>query len=71
MGVVGRTETGTKGMAEIDVVNTAVTGAEDMTRIGAVGATEVVATDTPMSAASSNPSKGSANERNGHTNKKG
>ena len=70
MGAVGRTETGIEGMAETDVVNTAEAGAEDMAGMGAMGAAGVVAADTPTSAVSSNPSKGSANERNGHTNKK-
>ena len=71
MGVVGRTETGIEGTAKTDAVNTAKTGTEDMARMGAMGVAGVVATDTPTSAVNSNPSKGSANERNGHTNKKG
>ena len=71
MGAVGRTETGTDGTMETDAVNTAEAGAEDTIRMGVVGAAGVVAVDTPMSAASPSPSKGSANERNGHTDKRG
>ena len=71
MGAVGRTETGTEGMAETDAVNTAETGAEDMAGMGAMGVAGVATADTPTSAVSSNSLKGSANERNGHTNKKG
>ena len=71
MGVVGRTETGTEGTAKIDVVNTEEADAEDTAGMGAVGAVGVVAIDTPTSTASPSPSKGSANEKNGHTNKRG
>ena len=70
MRAVGRTETSTEGKAETDAVNMAEIGTEDTARMGAVGVAGVAATDTPKSALNSNPSKGSANERNGHTNKK-
>ena len=71
MGAVGRTKTGTKGRTETDAVNTAKTSAEDTTGIGAVGVAGVAAANTPTFAASPSPSKGFANERNGHTNKRG
>ena len=67
MGAVGRTEIGTEGMAETDAVNTA----EDTVGMGAVGMAGVAAADTLTSAASPSPSKGSTNERNRHTDKKG
>ena len=58
-------------MAETDVVNMAKAGAKDTAGMCAVGAAGVVAADAPTPAASPSPSKGSANERNGHTNKRG
>ena len=39
--------------------------------MGAEGATEVATADTPTFAAIPSPSKGSANKRNGHANKRG
>ena len=71
MGAVGRIETGTEGTAKTDAVNTAEAGVEDTARMGAVGAVGVAVADTPTSAARPSPSKGSAKERNGHTNKRG
>ena len=71
MGVVGRTETSIEGTAKTNAVNTAETDAEDTAGMGVVGAAGVAATDTPTFAVSPGPSKGSANERNGHTNKRG
>ena len=58
-------------MAETDVVNMAEAGAEDTARMGAMGAAGIAAADAPTSAASPSPSKDSANERNGHIDKKG
>ena len=58
-------------MAETDVVNMAEAGAEDTAGMGAAGAAGVVAADAPTFAVSPSPSKGSANERNGHTDKRG
>ena len=58
-------------MAETDVVNMAEAGAEDTAGMGVVGAAGVVAADAPTFAVSPSPSKGSANERNGHTDKRG
>ena len=58
-------------MAETDVVNIAEAGAEDTAGMGVVGAAGVVAADAPTFAVSPSPSKGSANERNGHTDKRG
>ena len=71
MGAVGRTEMGIEGMAETNAVNTAEAGAKDMAGMGAMGATRVTTADTPTFAASPSPSNGSANKRNGHTDKKG
>ena len=71
MRVVGRIETGTEGTAETDAMNTVEAGVEDTARMGAVGAAGVAVADTPTSAARPSPSKGSAKERNGHTNKRG
>ena len=64
MGAVGRMEIGTEGMTKTDAVNTAEAGAEDSAGMGVVGTAGVAA-------ASPSPSKGSANERNGHTDKRG
>ena len=58
-------------MAETDAVNRAEAGVEDTAGMGAVGAVGVVAADAPMSAANPSPSKGSADERNEHTDKSG
>ena len=71
MGVVGRTETSIEGTAKTNAVNTAETDAEVTAGMGVVGAAGVAAPDTPTFAVSPGPSKGSANERNGHTNKRG
>ena len=71
MGTVGRTKTGTEGTAETDAVNMAEAGVEDTARIGVVGAAGVAAADALTSVASPSPSKGSANERNGHIDKRG
>ena len=71
MGVVGRTETGIEGTTKTNAVNTAKIDAEDTAGMGAVGAVGVAAADTLTFAASPGPSKGFANERNGHTNKRG
>ena len=71
MGVVGRTETGIEGTTKTNAVNTAKIDAEDTAGMGAVGAVGVAVADTPTFAASPGPSKGFANERNGHTNKRG
>ena len=71
MGTVGRTKTGTEGTVETDVMNTAEAGAKDTAGMGAVGAAGIAAADTSTSVANPSPSKGSANERNGHIDKKG
>ena len=71
MGAVGRTEIGTEGTTETDAVNTAETGTKDMTGMGAVGTVGIATADTSMFAAIPSPSKGSANKRNGHANKRG
>ena len=71
MGVVGRTETCTEGTAETDAVNMAETGVEDMVGMGAVDAAEVAIANTLTSAARPSPSKGFANKRNGHADKRG
>ena len=71
MGVVGRTETCIEGTAETDTVNMAETGAEDTAGMGAVGMVGVATADTPTSAARPSPSKGFANKRNGHADKRG
>ena len=71
MGVVGRTDTGTEGTVETNAINTAEMGTKDMAGMGAVGAVEVSATDTPTHAAIPSRLEGSANKRNGHANKRG
>ena len=71
MGVVGRTETSTERMAKTNTMNTAEAGAEDTVGMGAVSMAGIAATDTPTSVARPSTSKGSANKRSGHTDKRG
>ena len=71
MGAVERTKTGTEGTTETYAVNMAGTGTEDTVEMGALGAIEVAAVDTFTFTAIPSPSKGSANKRNGHANKRG